>query len=120
MISKELLSAVQEVDFVYIVPDGEQRWDTIKRKNDIVYELKGDSQYGINIHELAHKCKEWATKNDYTITLEQTVYVDALVYTATIRGRSYNIKTTKLSFYGTEPEAIFKACQWILENKEDN
>ena len=101
MISKELAKAVLSSEYKKaIYSDGEVLCCTI------------------NIHELAHKCKEWVTKNDYTITLEQTVYVNALVYTATIQGISYNIKTTKLSFSGTEPKAIFAACEWILQNRE--
>ncbi len=60
---------------------------------------------GYNIHEIAHKCKEWACLNN-----------DMLVYTAP----KYSHKFTSVEVEGykcradTEPEAIFKACEWIL------
>ena len=76
MISKELLSEVLET----------KAWD-IKISNNILICLIGDgSEYRLNIHELAHKCKEWACTYKYL-----------------------------LESGSTEPEAIFKACQWILD-----
>ncbi len=69
----------------------------------------------INLHEFAHRCKEWVmSRNGFyavwydvdfksfqcSITNEITCFVDDDSFQA-----------------DTEPEAIFKACQWILDNK---
>ena len=94
MITKELLSEVLGV-YKIIEPYGNilvWEWDKSYSNNNC----------SINIYELAHKCKEWALQYDYTI-LSSKGY-------ATISGKVFYDKT--------EPEAIFKACQWILENKD--
>lgn len=74
----------------------------------------GECEY-INIHELAHKCKEWANKKGFILkssTLEYFADCDI----KTINNNDYEpnpYMTDK-----TESEAIFKACEWILkENK---
>lgn len=80
----------------------------------------------INIHELAHKCKEWAIKKGFDILSggmesdEYSCYLDSdddkcrHKYKLDI----YDCISDTLSYYAqTEHEAIFKACQWILENK---
>ena len=72
----------------------------------------------INIYELANKCKEWALSKDYYLRAEQGInYYDNLQWTCFL-----NINMDDGAEYidywnSTEPEAIFKACQWILENK---
>ncbi len=68
-----------------------------------------------NIYELAYKCKEWATKQDRAIFSgslvgEKGFYCDVKIY----GGSTVHITTNQ----DTEPEAIFKACEWIL--KEGN
>jgi len=61
----------------------------------------------INIYELAHKCKEWAKENNIIVSSNQ--------YSVLVTDNS-NIR--ELFKAHTEPEAIFKACQWLLENKD--
>ena len=62
----------------------------------------------INIYELAHKCKEWADSIGYIL------YSAIHGYECYIDGRSF-IDNTPVRFLAeSEPEAIFKACQWIL------
>ena len=109
MISKELLSEVlgSKVRSIEII------------NSSVTYTLC-HSVIGyvyINIYELAHKCKEWATKQKYSFNicyrddwwdrLEKRVHIDF-----------YN--NSKSFQSDTEPEAIFKASQWILENKTIN
>ena len=114
MISKELLSEVlgYEVEIrgfkdKFIPANFEYIKDMIDVK-------------AINIYELAHKCKEWAyTKCNYT--LESTSnpfggFCKIEIYEIDI-GKAYN-KPDDVYRGTNEPEAIFKACQWILENKE--
>lgn len=102
MISKELLSAVlgKVVRRIEYKEEGKR----------IYYdELVDDIDWirSVNIHELAHKCKEWARVNRrYRIYSESA-------------GVAYLMEIEEIQHYAkTEPEAIFKACQWILENKQ--
>jgi len=102
MINKELLSNVLGVEIYQINIIG----------NDVMYKIGTAAKWTekkINIHELAHKCKEWAYSKSYKIASY----------------KSYNNWICKDPFKGdpyigadTEPEAIFKACEWILE--QDN
>jgi len=110
IISKELLSAI------------------LKRDIEEVKNIMGSTLYFnvpehgdyINVYELAHKCKEWAENLKYTIASNN--------YSATI---SYNEHQEEDDdrhlfwkcdehkiFKDTEVNSIFKACQWILDNKE--
>lgn len=67
-------------------------------------------EYSINIYELAHKCKEWALKHHYKV-ISKPDNVPGL-------WKAY-VNLSLTSKHGevadTEPEAIFKACQWILD-----
>lgn len=72
----------------------------------------------INIYELAHKCKEWAYKEGFIIDTGFHKY-----YINQFKANCYgwvcsNINIKQHFNECTEPEAIFKACQWILDNKE--
>jgi hypothetical protein len=108
MISKELLSEVLGIDKRLC------RIDEIKENYIFFYTMTnaGEFQNYINIYELAHKCKEWALTEDKC--LSSTPYHKEL-YVCTILG-------DEMFEAETEPEAIFKACEWILEqikNKKD-
>ena len=112
MISKELLSEVLKESVLSIRPYIE---DDIIDENITIYEC-GKNTYGIiDIYELAHKCKEWAFKN-YKIIINSRITSN----TKLINGYAEIIKNYDY-LYGdyadTEPEAIFKACEWIMENK---
>ena len=115
MIGKELLS---EVLGRYVVEFKNESW--LKSNNTIVYTLKDEeSEDFINIYEFAHKCKEWAYANKFK--LKSGIYT-------TNGGENFGGYETNVyhcNKFGskefsadTEPEAIFKACQWILDNKE--
>lgn len=69
----------------------------------------------INIYEFAFKCKEWAFKNKYKIQSQ---------INESNKGHSHITKKNddcwaKGFFEDTEIEAIIKACEWILEYKEN-
>lgn len=79
----------------------------------------------VNVYELAYKCKEWALKQNCSIesTYRNTIGLAWVVYNVKYDGYDkFGIKhehTYKKEFHSdTEPEAIFKACEWILENKD--
>lgn len=128
-ISKELLSAAidEEVEHVYDKSDlGE---------NYICYKPKIGRNVDINIYELAHKCKVWAKYNEllgnsgydlHTKHLKGINYPSAM--NDKLLNKNYDYWICFYSRYNhisstigqgiRESEAIFKACQWILDNKE--
>ena len=78
----------------------------------------------INIYELAHMCKVWATENKYTILTEDMYPNGYFAYVLSNKESIENYgylcehKVIKdIPHNKTEPEAIFKACQWILDNR---
>jgi len=105
MISKELLSEVL----------GFETRDVRLSENLsslVLYTCNECEGKGLNIHELAHKVKEWAYNNNYFITSNLK---EANVYP--INSDGWIMKLELSIDEKTEPEAIFKAGQWILENR---
>lgn len=99
--SKELLSEVLGLKINLVEID--------EARNKVFYYC---NQFGritgeINIYELANKCKEWANNKGYVI-----------FSSVQLTGLSVFIQTDQdgiiASFEGIEPEAIFKACEWIM------
>lgn len=72
-------------------------------------------EYSINIYELAHKCKEWALSKGYIINSGATTSNDwsSTIYKV-IKENPY-IKELSHTWGQSENEAIFRACQWILD-----
>ena len=107
MISKELLSEVLSSLTLLEIIDG-------KIDNNVYFKVEEiDILQSVNIYELAHKCKEWAKRKEYTITM----YLHLDTVAITIYKDSKKVFSTPSMTVQTEPEAIFKACQWILDNK---
>ena len=74
----------------------------------------------INIYELAHMCKEWAKDEGYFILSASDGYcVVEDTATFTLQFSITRPEELKCLSY-PEPEAVFKACQWIYDNKENN
>lgn len=117
MISKELLSKVLDNEVPYQV----KVHKIIIKNNSLNYFYNSKDSGGglfeaneyINIYELAHKCKEWAVIRQF---YNVASLLDYTGYTCIIRQDPMTFINTELRFRaGTEPEAIFKACQWILD-----
>ena len=108
MISKELLS---EVLGTYVVDMYIE--DTVSFGMQIAIKDTDEDYTYINIHELAHKCKVWAFTRGYAVSIEQ-------IDEETHYGDKWYLGLNKnYWFHGeTEPNLIFKACQWILDNKD--
>ena len=104
IISKELLSEVlgYEVEEVKDVMDSTLYFNNTKH---------GDY---INIYELAHKCKEWLRSNGFMITI--FYHLDTIAVNISFDGSDV-YWTPSMTVY-TELDAITKACQWILDNKD--
>ena len=102
MISKELLSEVLKEDFSSNKIEFEQA-DGVDSSRIVI-----DNWLTINIYELEHRCIEWAFNEGYACL----VGVD-ICYVMRLEG--FNIDYfTQLS---KDFSNVFKACQWILDNK---
>ena len=132
MISKELLSAVLGVKFGTYFRD----WQETEAR--LWVDNTGSTPYvcwdavpfvdEINIYELAHKCKEWAVNQGYTLISGRYLYnceiqksscIINLNFTYLDDGEFTTDSYSNLEEFeaDTEPAAIFKACQWIYDNK---
>lgn len=77
----------------------------------IIFSDKGEQLFDYNIYKFAHKCKEWAFKNQYKIQSQ---------INESNKGHSHITKKNddcwaKGFFEDTELEAIIKACEYILK-----
>lgn len=74
----------------------------------------------INIYELAHKCKEWAIRKGFVLSSYPNIMTcEYACDLSVVTSESGQCRYELTMFKDAEPEAIFKACQWILENKEE-
>jgi len=106
MISKELLSAVYSNFTIAEILNN-------RIDENIYYKIKEiDILQSINIHELAHKCKEWAW-GKHLITV-RSGYAEFGAWSNLANDNSVSFVSMDIPM--TEPEAVFKACEWILEN----
>ena len=117
MISKELLSAVlkERIREVYKIGSNSNF-----KQNTLLFKLYGSGELcHINIYELAHLCKQWALKQGYYFSTYSFNFDSNTEQEHRIRLLIGN----DVVYFGddssmeTEVEAIFKACQWIL-NKD--
>lgn len=115
MITKALLSEVLGLES-YICEKAPQTTN-VRYKFDCIGEKRDSS---INIHELAHRCKEWAFKQGYELQSR------IMSNDSQKRGNCCILKAEceyesciKIENAHTEPEAIFAACQWLLDHKGD-
>jgi len=125
MVSKELLSAVLDIDVSTIQQITNYGW----RDNIEGLRPMGASLHEINQYELAHKCKEWAAfqnfkiKSELTYKAEDSFHAQAKLLHNQEMGFcvfGFQRQHTYESDWFTadsEPVAIFKACEWILQNK---
>lgn len=68
------------------------------------------NMYTINIYEFADKCKMWALDRGFVIS---SCAENAIIHKCGFELTFNNIQYSCVE--NTEQEAIFKACQWILE-----
>jgi hypothetical protein len=110
MISKELLSEV-----LGSATKGLKSFGLSECGIYLIFQYE-DFDDSISVYELAHKCKEWA------YNLKQEIIIKS--YTVFNAGGCELIDKMGCSVYicdaKTEPEAIFKACEWIMEQKQND
>lgn len=114
MISKELLSEVLNDNISEIDSINNTVQYRVFGKD---YKLKSNTRNmnlyeTISIHELAHKCKEWALSYGYEISsrLDKQAIATSIVWLGFAEQTTQNATN--------EPEVVFKACQFILDNKD--
>ncbi len=123
MISKELLSEVftdgqQDFEVIGIYPEDERLLEYVWIQELPDYSGDGFKRVPmkINIHELAHKCKEWAYEQDYIVCSEK-LRIGGWGACVFAPDNNTCYPTISAPFNAdTEPEAIFNACEWVLEN----
>ena len=114
LISVELLSDVLGVEVVRIGEfNGSNLQVYIEHLEyadyyEIAFKRKNDWFSTINIHELAHKCKEWAVKKEYHLW-------SRLNQCQVEKFESSHHLGINIFKADTEPEAIIKACEWLKE-----
>ena len=126
MISKELLSVVINKKIVADdINNIELKENTITFIEDYWDEDEGSGFYRshtINIYELAHKCKELAYSQGYIISsgltpvlgVNKDGWAEVFSSSTPLEGKLNTFKQL------SEPEAVFKAAQWILDNVKTN
>ena len=80
--------------------------------NELVYSISGVGDIlSINTYELAHKCKEWAFDKGFVLKSykKQGAFSGTYHYAIDINDKICEWLAN------TEYEAIFKACEWIME-----
>ena len=110
-ISKELLS---EVLGVYVRNGWYFDCVTLVYTYDKISGLDENYHAEINIYELAHMCKEWA-KLKYFIDIDSHSGCARWGAEAVSHNGRPSVFYEQVFIGRTEPEAIFKACEWILK-----
>jgi hypothetical protein len=119
MISKELLTILYPID-----ETSEVYVDLQKDTNRVMYfgkEYK-DCRSAINIYEVANTCKEWAFKVGFELT-SGIISEDNgnMIFECSIYNKNADTSDTYFitEFEAlNEPEAVFRACEYILEQVE--
>lgn len=112
----ELLNEVLRVN----VKEGDWYCTDVININYKYYKDNDRFEQKINVHELAYNCKIWAFTRGYELmsgTIDEGN--GELIFECSLYNKSAETKEEYIlsTFEGySEPEAIFKACQWILEN----
>ena len=125
IISKELLSEILDKKAVVDdISNIELKENTITFIEDYWDEDEGSGFYRnhtINIYELAHKCKEWALSKGYILMSKPRTSSSFATCVFCKNGKcDYEDDLWNDFRAGTEPEAIFKACEWILNQKDSH
>ena len=110
MISRELISRVLNLNITLV---DTKYSETTKR---IRYVTSDNNDYYIDVYNLAHKCKVWADNNGYLLS---SIINNGKAFSS-VSHKTYphkNICWSNITEHNTEPEAIFKACEWILKQE---
>ena len=122
-ISKELIRNVLEKETENLPDDF--TFDIID--NYIIFADDGECMFEVNIYEFAYKCKEWilSQKNkdcfyiadQFSLNIESQMGTIKYFWCVLLKNNSRVSPEFKAN---SEIEAIIKACNWILEETNDN
>lgn len=116
MITLKLLSVIlnENVLSVDFAKEGDRGQSLSKNQLIIVCVKEGQipHRYFLNIYELAFKCKEWAFSNGYEFVVRRNI-----IELFDLNKQVYVYGEFELD-NGFNPDAIFKACEWILEDQD--
>lgn len=82
-------------------------------------DLNGTTEepFYVNVYELMYKCQTWACSQGFQLFVHMGMYDTCYVYKDTPKNiigyEEFNCDAK------TTPEVIFKACEWILNNRKD-
>ena len=121
MISKELLSKVLKSE---LYNNKVLQFNFTSNKNIIWIRTEMANDFEINIYELAHKCKKYAINKSFIV---ETSYEDIIepfgeycICRVYFDGDKFYDNYSEHQDYQTEPEAIFKATSYIMEQLKQN
>ena len=108
MISVDLLREVLKQPDIHII--------TLNNKSNLGYSIGYIKTSNINIYELAHKCKEWAVSKGYNLQSSMDTYdsPSCCIIWKMHGVFPYASNYKELIKADAEPEAIFNACEWVL------
>lgn len=120
MISKELQQTIEDW---YVLKTYGEVYENLHRdiQADIDHHFDATGQYGqvLSNNDWAALCKEWANDNGYFIHIRNDHRIGRTKYTAEA-GTDLSSVFGVEGFYGEdEVDVTFRACQWILDNKDN-
>ena len=117
-ISKELLSEVLGIRTILMEPilePGNKVGYLVYGSQNTLQEVRNNHKQ-INIYEFAFLCKEWALTKGYKIQSQLNSENKGHVHISKIADK----ELANGFFENTEVEAIFKACEYILKELNEN
>ena len=117
MISKELLSEALDARIDnFTAHDGVIYINRASVLDAYAIPKYGNFEKKVNIYELAHKCKEWATKHKYMVSSLFRMDRNEIRWAESNAWKASMGEIAAKRFKAnTEPEAVFKACEYILK-----
>ena len=123
-ISTQLAKAVFDIgDFFY----KDSPTESVKIENGIITYTVGKSSFDKPIDSFFFMCKYWALKQKYTITpiviLSGKNYLKYILDVRSFHNPSIDrrafvyFRDYRPKIYNSEQQAVFDACQWILDTK---
>ena len=116
--SKELLIEILKDETIASINEGIP--SDVKNDNEVQYYKDGlyGVVFGINIYELMHMMKEWAWGEGYAIGVDM---LGLKSFNVNIHSLDTEHKVYNKDEYQVEDfEAVTKACEWMLNQKENN
>ena len=132
-VSKELFEIIMNVNLSHRFNLDSSLESGKDRNIDVFFYWEDNANYfhqdskSILINDLFFKCKDWALKYGYCITsnnfiaeikpVEEGIHMSKLLYYVDVVDDIENWDLKAYSVAQNEQQAVFDACQWILENK---